>query len=91
MAKVKVKVIGKGTDEDPFRVDLPTYQMIPRTEEYAGPEKKRLVSVEVRVPDDELDDQGWPDPKKIRRKYRGQPRWDHKNVAKELKPAPAGK
>jgi len=76
MTQLRVKVMGEGTQEDPFRVDLPTYAMIPGTEEYADPEKKVLASVEVQIPDDECDEKGQPSPEKIRRKYRGQPRWD---------------
>lgn len=28
-AKIRVKVVGSGTREDPFRVDLPSYNMVP--------------------------------------------------------------
>ena len=84
MAKVRVKVTGSGKPGDPFRVDLPTYQMISGSEEYGGPHGKTLRSVEVEVPDDEVDKRGRPDPEKIRDKYRGQPRWDRKGVAKDI-------
>lgn len=82
--KVKVKVIGSGTLDDPFRVDLPTYQMIPGSEEFAGVDKKVLKSVEVLVPADECDEKGRPSPDKIQAKYKGQPRWDRKDVAKDV-------
>ena len=86
MAKIRVKVVGSGEPGDHFRVDLPTYQMIPGTEEYAGPEKKVLKSIEVLVPDDECDEKGRPSKARIRAKYKGQPRWDHKHVAEDLTP-----
>jgi len=73
MARIKVKVVGKGTDDDPFRVALPTYSMIAGTEEYVA---GVLKSVEVEVPDDEVDEKGKPSEEKIRKKYTGQPLWD---------------
>ncbi|MDH5199608.1 MAG: hypothetical protein OEW93_01870 [Candidatus Bathyarchaeota archaeon] len=82
--KVRVKVTGSGKEGDPFRVDLPTYQMIPGSEEYDKKDPKRLVSVAVEVPADECDDHGRPSPEKIRAKYRGQKPWDHKDVAKDV-------
>ena len=84
MAKMKVKVVGSGEPDDPFRVNLPAYQMIPGTEEYTGPEKKRLVTVEVLVPDDELDEKGRLSKAKIRAKYKGQKRWDHDKVTDDV-------
>jgi len=82
--KLKVKVIGSGTQEDPFRVDLPTYQMIPGTEEYDAADKKVLKKVEVLVPADECDESGQLSAKKIRTKYKGQHRWDHKDILKTV-------
>ena len=90
MVKVRVKVTGTGTRDDPFRVDLPTYIMIPGSEEYDTKDPERLVSVTVDIPADECDGDGRPSPKKIRRKYREQPRWDHNGVAKDVL-APPGK
>ena len=84
MKKVKVKVVGSGERDDPRRVNLPTYQMIPGTEEYAGPEKKVLKSVEVLVPDDECDEKGRLSKAKIRAKYKGQKKWDHKDVLADV-------
>lgn len=84
MVRIRVKVTGAGKPGDPFRVNLPTYQMIPGTEEYAGPQKKVLKSVAVEIPDDEVDAQGRPSAAKIRAKYKGQPRWDRKDVAKDV-------
>ena len=84
MARVRVKVVGSGEPGDHFRVDLPAYQMIPGTEEYAGVDKKVLKSVEVLVPDDELDDKGRPSKAKIRAKYRGQAKWDRDDVLSDI-------
>jgi len=77
-------VIGAGTDADRFRVNLPTYYMIPGTEQYKDPEKKVLESVEVVVPDDEVDEKGRPNKEKIRAKYRGIPAWDRDDVLKDI-------
>lgn len=82
---MKVKVIGAGKREDPFRVNLPTYSMVPGTEEYTDAEKKILKSVEVEVPADECDDEGRPDKLKIRKKYKGQ-KWDRADVLDDLTP-----
>jgi len=75
MVKVKAKVTGKGTPDDPSRVNLPTYGMVPGTEEYADKAKRVLKSVVVEIPDDEVDEKGKLDPEKIRRKYRDHPVW----------------
>ena len=82
--KLRVKVVGSGKEGDPFRVDLPTYRMVPGSEEYAGIDRKVLKSVEVLVPADELDDQGRLSKARIRAKYRGQPRWDRENVLDDV-------
>jgi len=71
MAKIKVKVTGKGTPEDPLRVNLPTYHMIG--------EIAADGTVEVEIPNDECTD-GKPDKEKIRKKYRGQPLWDRDDL-----------
>jgi len=80
MAKLRVKVTGKGTQDDPFRVDLPTYAMVAGSEEYADKARKILKSVEVLIPDDEVDDRGKPSLEKIRKKYKGQPAWDRPDL-----------
>jgi len=80
MPKIRVKVTGKGTPDDPVRVDLPTYAMIAGSEEYADKARKILKSVEVLIPDDEVDERGRPSLEKIRRKYRGQPAWDRADL-----------
>lgn len=77
MARIRVKVVGSGEPGDPFRVDLPTYYMIPGTEEYTGPKgQKKLATVAVEIPADELDKHGRPDPQKLTAKY-GEKRWPH--------------
>jgi len=82
--KVKVKVTGSGQEGDPFRVALPTYRMIPGSEEYAGPDTKVLKSVEVLVPADECDSKGRLSKTKIRAKYKGQPAWDRVDVLSDV-------
>jgi len=77
VARTRAKVVGKGEGGDPFKVDLPTYSMVPGTEKI---EAGVLKSVEVLIPDDEVDEEGRPSEEKIRRKYRGQPRWDKPGV-----------
>ena len=83
LAKIRVKVAGSGTDKDPFHVELPTYSMIPGTEEHKDPEKKILVAVQVQIPADEVDDKGNLKQDHIRKKYRG--KWG-KFKASKLKP-----
>jgi len=73
--KIKVKVVGKGTQDDPFRVNLPTCRMIG--------EIAKDKTVEVLVPDDECTD-GKPDKAKIRAKYKGQPLWDREDVLSDI-------
>jgi len=84
MARIRARVIGSGKEGDTFRVNLPTYTMIPGTEEYADVEHKVLSAVEVLVPDDEVDDKGQPDKAKIRAKYKGQTRWDREDVLSDI-------
>ena len=45
MAKIKIKLIGSGTEDDPYRVPLPTYRII-------SVDYKRKYAI-VEVPDDE--------------------------------------
>ncbi len=78
MAKITAKIIGSGTAEDPFRVNLPTYSMVDEPD-YIG------KTVKIEVPDDELTaDKTRPDSQKLREKYRGQPAWDRANVAADV-------
>jgi len=75
MARIKVKVVGSGKPEDPFRVNLPTYVLIGDVAEDK--------TAEVEIPDDECKD-GKPDKAKIRAKYKGQPRWDREDVLSDV-------
>jgi len=64
MRKIKCRLIGKGTEEEPYRINLPTYQV--SLNEEGIPEidyKKREAN--VLVPDDEVD----PDTLKLKEKY----------------------
>jgi len=83
MAKIRVNVLPPDTDNVNYHVHLPTYLMIAGTEEYSDPEKTKLKSVIVEVPDDECTE-GKPDKDKIRAKYRGQPRWDREGVLSDV-------
>jgi len=84
VARVRVRLLGTGTFEDPFRVSLPTYVLdVIRDEEgnpiydeegYTSPAidyTKRVAY--VLLPDDEVDEEGRLDEKLIRKKYGG--RW----------------
>jgi len=84
MAKIRVKVIGSGKEGDPFRVNLPTYSMVPGSEEYSDPGKKILKSVEVDVPDSYLGPDGKLDKARIRSIYKGQPRWDRVDLLSDV-------
>ena len=84
LKKIRVKVIGSGTREEPFRVDLPTYQMIPGSEEHGPGPDHILKSVEVLVPADECDSKGRLSKSKIRAKYKGQERWDREDILKDV-------
>jgi ABC-type uncharacterized transport system substrate-binding protein len=84
MGKIKAKVIGSGKPDDPFRVNLPTFQMVHGTEEYADEAKTKLIAVVVEVPDDELDEKGALSKEKIRKKYEKQPKWDHDKVTDDV-------
>ncbi len=68
----KAKVIGTGTPTDPFRVNLPTYQMV--GDITAG-------TVDILIPQDEYNAAtARPDKGAIRRKYKGQS-WDRPDVS----------
>ena len=82
--KLRAKVTGSGKPGDPFRVDLPTYQMIPGSEEYGPGPDHILKSVEVMVPADECDSKGRLSKSKIRAKYKGQKRWDRAGVLSDV-------
>jgi len=61
MKKVKVRLIGSGTEDDPYRVPLPTYQMV--EVDYS------LMIAVVLIPDDEVK-KGRVDRGRIKEKYR---------------------
>jgi len=62
MKMVKVKLIGSGTMDDPFRVNLPTFVLV-------DADYLRLEAT-VLVPEDEVDDKGCLNEVAIRRKYK---------------------
>jgi len=81
MKRIKVKVIGKGTYLDPFRVNLPTYVMDIERDAEGNPiltedgfpiaqDLKGKKSCYVLVPDDEVGPDGRLDEKRIREKYK---------------------
>ena len=73
MGKLKVRMIGSGTEEDHYRVDLPTWHMIEcDTDKGKVPPNAWAI---VEVPDDEVGPDGKLDKKKIKRKYKGQ-KWE---------------
>jgi len=80
MKRIKAKVIGKGTCEDPYRVNLPTYIMI------GDIAKDKTVLVDV--PADEVDEKGKLNEKLIREKYpQNWSKFNAKDVElKEVKP-----
>jgi hypothetical protein len=78
MTKITVKLIGSGTPDDPYRVNLPSYSM------FGEPDYAAKTCV-VEVPDDELDEsKKRPDRQKLREKYRGQSKWDRADVADDV-------
>lgn len=78
------KVIGSGTVDDPYRVDLPTYNLIRelnrRSDGTFPPGGGRVM---ISVPDDCCDDKGKLDKTKIRKLYRGS-RWDRSDVTDDV-------
>jgi len=63
MKRLKARLEGSGSYEDPFRVNLPTYVLD------GEPDIGRRWAW-VQVPDDEVDDEGQISQKRIREKYR---------------------
>jgi hypothetical protein len=80
----KVKVIGSGTREDPFRVNLPSYRVLPGSEVYDMVDKNKLLTCDVDVPANEVDEKGALSKEKIRAKYKGHPLWDHEGVTDDV-------
>jgi len=81
MKRIKVKLVGKGTYHDPIRVNLPTYVMDVERDAEGNPiltedgspvaqDLKGKTSCWVLVPDDEVDEEGRLDEKRIREKYK---------------------
>ena len=68
--RIKVRMIGAGTDSDPYRVDLPTWQMI-ECDTDKGKKPPNAWAI-VEVPDDEVDGKGKLNRAAIKRKYKGQ-------------------
>ena len=66
MKEIIVKTIGKGTRDEPTKVNLPYYKVLQFL-----PQGK----VKISVPDDEVDENGKLSKEKINQKYRGQ-KWD---------------
>jgi len=69
--RVKVKVIGSGTEDDPYRVDLPNWELEVVDLKPQIDYKARIAW--VLIPDDEVDEEGRINEKRIREKYPG--RW----------------
>ena len=83
---IVVKVVGSGTENDPYKVNLPSYTIIkeltPRDEHGKfHPNPKVMIS----VPDDEWDEKtGRLDKKKIRQKYKDNEKWDRPDVGDDI-------
>jgi hypothetical protein len=69
MRKIQVKIIGSGTESDPYRVDLPTWQGI-EFDTDKGKKPPNAFAI-VEVPDDEVDEKGKIDRKRLKEKYKG--------------------
>ena len=70
MTRLKVKMMGSGTDADPYTVDLPTWNGI-QFDTDKGKKPPHAWAI-VEVPDDEIGPDGKIDRKAIKRKYKGQ-------------------
>jgi len=69
MKRLKVKMIGSGTPDNPYRVDLPTWQGLKfDTDKGIYPPKAKAV---VLVPDDECTPGGRISRATLRKKYAG--------------------
>ena len=73
MTRLKVHIIGSGTRDDPYTVDLPTWQGI-ELDTDKGKKPPNAWAI-VEVPDDECTPDGKLDKKAIKRKYKGQ-KWE---------------
>lgn len=83
---IKAKIIGSGTPDDPYRVNLPTYSMVREiTPRLPGGMFPAGAVCDIVIPADELSKDGArPDPQVLRAKYRGQPLWDRANVGTDV-------
>ena len=73
MTRLKVRMIGSGTLDDPYRVNLPAYQGLEfDTDKGKKPPNAWAI---VEVPDDEVDEKGKLNRAAIKRKYKGQ-KWE---------------
>ncbi len=74
---VKAKLIGSGKEGDPWRVNLPHYQMVDGTIDYQG------KTCEVLVPR-RICENGQLSKTKVRKLYQGQAAWDHDTVLDDV-------
>jgi len=73
MRKIRVKMIGSGTPDDPYRVDLPNYRIIEAdTDRGIRPPKAYAI---IEVPNDELTPSGRISRATLKKKYKGS-RWE---------------
>lgn len=86
--RFRAKVIGTGVSGDPYRVDLPDYQLVPGSElppgsfvVGAGPPLTILIDVPDRIMNTVTQR---PDKAKIRALYQGQPLWDRPDVGDDV-------
>jgi N12 class adenine-specific DNA methylase len=73
MRKIKIKMIGSGTQDDPYRVDLPTWQCVTfDTDRGIKPSQARAI---VEVPATYINEKGELDRKYIKATYKGS-KWE---------------
>ncbi len=77
-----VKIIGDGSDNDHFRVDLPSVIMLGEIRPDANLDEPKARRVDVLIPDDEAEEIGNSGKyrlvkNKIKQKYRGNRLWDN--------------
>jgi hypothetical protein len=84
MATMTAKIIGSGTDNDPYRIDLPCYQIL-NPQPSGAVIVKNGASISIWLPDDEFDANAQrPSKAKIRTKYSGQKLWDRPDVTDDV-------
>ena len=73
MTRIKVKIIGSGIEDDPYRVDLPTWQGVTfDTDKGIKPSQARAI---VEVPATFINSKGELDRKFIKTTYKGS-KWE---------------